>query len=153
MNNAGLFQLAPVDATSPEALAAAIEVNLVAPFRLIRALLPVMRSRGRGDIVNIGSIADHMAFPENAAYAASKHGLRALHDVMRAELRGTGVRVTLVSPGPVDTSLWDAIDPDSREGFTPRDRMLSADAVAAAVMYAITQPPEVDVELVRVSRS
>ena len=153
VNNAGLFQLAPVDATSPEALAAAIEVNLVAPFRLIRALLPVMRSRGRGDIVNIGSIADHMAFPENAAYAASKHGLRALHDVMRAELRGTGVRVTLVSPGPVDTSLWDAIDPDSREGFTPRDRMLSADAVAAAVMYAITQPPEVDVELVRVSRS
>ena len=153
VNNAGLFQLAPVDATSPEALAAAIEVNLVAPFRLIRALLPVMRLRGRGDIVNIGSIADHMAFPENAAYAASKHGLRALHDVMRAELRGTGVRVTLVSPGPVDTSLWDAIDPDSREGFTPRDRMLSADAVAAAVMYAITQPPEVDVELVRVSRS
>src|SRR5205807_1935193 len=83
--------------------AGAIEVNLVAPFRLIRALLPVMRLRGRGDIVNIGSIADHMAFPENAAYAASKHGLRALHDVMRAELRGTGVRVTLVSPGPVDT--------------------------------------------------
>ena len=131
----------------------ALDVNLVAPFRFIRALLPAMRARGRGDIVNIGSIADHTAFPENAAYGASKHGLRALHDVMRAELRGSGVRMTLVSPGPVDTSLWDEIDPDSREGFTPRSRMLLPDAIAAAVLYALTQPPEVDVELVRLSRS
>jgi|SRR5438094_5550123 len=153
VNNAGLFRPAPVDATTPEALAAALDVNLVAPFRFIRALLPAMRARGRGDIVNIGSIADHTAFPENAAYGASKHGLRALHDVMRAELRGSGVRMTLVSPGPVDTSLWDEIDPDSREGFTPRSRMLLPDAIAAAVLYALTQPPEVDVELVRLSRS
>ena len=153
VNNAGLFRPALVDATTPEALSAALEVNLVAPFRLMRAVLPAMRARGRGDIVNIGSIADHVIFPENAAYGASKHGLRALHDVMRTELRGTGVRLTLVSPGPVDTSLWDEIDPDTREGFTPRSRMLSPEAVAAAVLYAVSQPPEVDVELVRLSRS
>jgi len=153
VNNAGLFQPLPLDDTSPEALAAALEVNLVAPFRFVHAILPRMRTHGRGDVVSIGSIADHQAFPGNAAYGASKHGLRALHEVMRTELRGTGIRVTLISPGPVDTSLWDEIDPDSREGFTPRSRMLSPTAVAAAVLFAVSQPPDVDVELVRLSRS
>jgi NADP-dependent 3-hydroxy acid dehydrogenase YdfG len=153
VNNAGLFELARVDATAPAAFEAALDVNLIAPFRLIRAFLPTMRERRRGDIVNIGSIADHMIFPENGAYAASKFGLRGLHEVLRAELRGTGVRVTLVSPGPVDTPLWDPIAPDEREGFTPRVQMLSADAVAAAVLFAVTQPTDVDVELVRLSHS
>ena len=153
VNNAGLFQPRPLDETSPAALAAALEVNLVAPFRLVHAIVPRMRARGSGDIVSIGSIADHQAFPGNAAYGASKHGLRALHDVMRTELRGTGVRVTLISPGPVDTSLWDEIDPDSREGFTPRSRMLPPNAVAAVVLFAVSQPRDVDVELVRLSRS
>jgi NADP-dependent 3-hydroxy acid dehydrogenase YdfG len=153
VNNAGLFQPRPLGDTSPAALAAALDVNLVAPFRFVHAILPRMRARGSGDIVSIGSIADHQAFPGNAAYGASKHGLRALHEVMRTELRGTGIRVTLISPGPVDTSLWDEIDPDSREGFTPRSRMLSPNAVAAAVLFAVTQPRDVDVELVRLSRS
>jgi NADP-dependent 3-hydroxy acid dehydrogenase YdfG len=153
VNNAGLFQPRALDETSPAALAAALEVNLVAPFRLVHAIVPGMRARGSGDVVSIGSIADHQAFPGNAAYGASKHGLRALHDVMRTELRGTGVRVTLISPGPVDTSLWDEIDPDSREGFTPRSRMLSPNAVAAAVLFAVSQPRDVDIELVRLSRS
>ena len=153
VNNAGLFRLDAVDHTAPDSFAAALDVNLIAPFRFIRAFLPLMRERGRGDIVTIGSIADHTIFPENAAYGASKHGLRALHEIVRLELRGSGVRATLVSPGPVDTSLWDDIDPDTREGFTPRSLMLSPQAVAAAVLYAVTQPPEVDVELVRLSRS
>src|SRR5207244_7808090 len=68
VNNAGLFQLRPLDDTSPAALAAALEVNLVAPFRFVHAILPGMRARGSGDIVSIGSIADHQAFPGNAAY-------------------------------------------------------------------------------------
>lgn len=153
VNNAGLFQPQPVEETTPEAFEAALAVNLVAPFRLVRAFLPAMRARGHGDIISIGSIADHTTFPGNAAYGASKHGLRALHEVLRAELRGSGVRVTLVSPGPVDTSLWDDIDPDSREGFTPRSQMLAPNAVAAAVVFALSQPPDVDVELVRLSRN
>lgn len=153
VNNAGLFDVARVEDTTAAAFDAAVAVNLVAPFRLIRAFVPAMRARGRGDIVNIGSIADHTIFPENAAYAASKHGLRALHDVLRAELRGSGVRATLVSPGPVDTPLWDAIEPDSREGFTPRASMLRVDAVAAAVVFALTQPRDVTIDLVRLSHS
>jgi short-subunit dehydrogenase len=153
VNNAGLFELATVEDTTASAFESALAVNLVGPFLLVRGFLTAMRERGRGDIVSIGSIADHTTFPENGAYAASKHGLRALHDVLRAELRGSGVRATLVSPGPVDTPLWDPIDPDARAGFTPRARMLSPDAVAAAVLYAVTQPPEVDVDLVRLSHS
>ena len=112
-----------------------------------------MRERARGHIVTIGSIADRVAFPENGAYAASKFGLRGLHEVLRAELRGSGVRATLVSPGPVDTALWDEIDPDNRPGFSPRASMLAADAVASAVVYAVTQPADVNVDELRLSRA
>ena len=153
VNNAGLFRLAPVAQTSLEDFTAALDVNLVAPFRIVRAFLPAMRARGRGDIVAIGSIADHVPFPDNGAYAASKYGVRALHEVLRAELRGSGLRVTVVSPGPVDTALWDPIGPDNRPGFTPRRSMLPPSAVAAAVCFAISQPPEVDIDLIRLSRS
>ena len=153
VNNAGLFRLAPVAKTSAADFTAALDVNLVAPFRIVRAFLPAMRARGVGDIVAIGSIADHMPFPDNGAYAASKYGVRALHEVLRAELRGSGLRVTVVSPGPVDTALWDPIGPDDRPGFTPRRLMLPPAAVAAAVCFAVSQPPEVDIDLIRLSRS
>jgi NAD(P)-dependent dehydrogenase (short-subunit alcohol dehydrogenase family) len=126
VNNAGVFAVAPAHETEPDAFAAGIDANLVAPFRLVRAFLPAMRDRGAGHLVTVGSIADRNTFPGNAAYAAGKYGLRALHEVLRVELRGTGVRATLVSPGPVDTPLWDPLDPDSREGFTPRAAMLRA---------------------------
>jgi NADP-dependent 3-hydroxy acid dehydrogenase YdfG len=63
------------------------------------------------------------------------------------------VRATLVSPGPVDTSIWDAIDPDTRPGFTPRSGMLTAHAVADAIVYAVMAPPEVNVDELRLSRA
>ena len=126
VNNAGNFALATVEATEPEAFRAAIDVNLVAPFVLAHAFLAEMRARNERHIVTIGSIADRVAFAESGAYAASKFGLRALHEVLRAELRGSGVRATLVSPGPVDTTLWDSVDTETRPGFTPRAQMLSA---------------------------
>jgi NADP-dependent 3-hydroxy acid dehydrogenase YdfG len=153
VNNAGVFQLASVEATAPQAFRSALDVNLVAPFLLMRAFLSEMRERKTGHVVTIGSIADRSVFPENGAYAASKFGLRALHEVVRAELRGSGVRATLISPAPVDTSLWDGIDPDARPEFTPRAQMLPASAVAAAVRYAIGQPAEVNVDELRLSRS
>jgi NADP-dependent 3-hydroxy acid dehydrogenase YdfG len=153
VNNAGLFKLSSTHDTDPSDFADALAVNLVAPFRVIRAFLPAMRDQKRGHIVNIGSIADRMAFPENGAYAASKFGLRGFHEVLRAELRGSGVRATLVSPGPVDTSLWDEVDPDNRPGFTPRASMLDANAVASAVVYAVTQPDHVNIDELRLSRT
>jgi NADP-dependent 3-hydroxy acid dehydrogenase YdfG len=153
VNNAGVFELERVEHLEPAALSRALETNLVAPHRIVHAFLGDMRTRGSGHILTIGSNADRQIFPENGAYAASKHAARALHEVMRTELRGSGVRVTLISPGPVDTPLWDAINPDNREGFTPRAMMLHAEAVAAAVLYAITQPHDVNVDELRLSRS
>jgi NADP-dependent 3-hydroxy acid dehydrogenase YdfG len=153
VNNAGLFMLAPLEATSPAEFARTVDTNLVAPFTILHAFLPAMRARRSGHILTIGSIADRSAFPENAAYAASKFGLRGLHEVLRAELRGTGVRASLVSPGPVDTPLWDPVDPDRRPGFTPRSMMLSAEAVADAVVYVLSQPADVNVDELRLSHS
>jgi NADP-dependent 3-hydroxy acid dehydrogenase YdfG len=153
VNNAGLFTLASLEATSPAEFARTMDTNLVAPFTILHALLPAMRARRSGHILTIGSIADRTPLPENAAYAASKFGLRGLHEVLRAELRGSGVRATLVSPGPVDTPLWDPVDPDQRPGFTPRAMMLSPEAVADAVLYVVAQPPDVNVDELRLSRS
>ena len=153
INNAGLFQLAAVDAMSPADFSAVVQTNLVAPFLLTRALLPAMRARRSGTIVTLGSIADRLVFPENGAYAASKFGLRALHEAMRMELRGSGVRATLVSPGPVDTPLWDPVNPDERPGFTPRSAMLTAEDVADAIWFALSRPASVNIDELRLSRS
>jgi NADP-dependent 3-hydroxy acid dehydrogenase YdfG len=153
VNNAGAFDLASIETVDPSTFDAVVDTNLSAPLRFVRAFLSDMRARGRGHVITIGSIADRSVFPENAAYAASKHGLRALHEVLRLETRGTGVRATLISPGPVDTPLWDAFDPDHREGFTPRAQMLSAVAVANAALYALTRPDDVNIDELRLSRS
>ena len=153
VNNAGAFVLAPAPETSVDQFRETLEMNLTAPFGLVHAFLPAMRARRAGHVVTIGSIADRAAFPGNAAYAASKYGLRALHEVVRAETRGTGIRATLVSPGPVDTELWDPIDPDTRDGFTPRAQMLEPRAVAEAVHYAVTASAAINVDELRLSRS
>lgn len=153
INNAGLFTLAPLERMAVDDFRAVLDVNLVAPFTLVRALVPAMRAAGRGHVVTIGSVADRTSFPENGAYAASKFGARAMHQVLREELRGSGVRATLVSPGPVDTPLWDPVDPDSRPGFTPRSNMLSAEAVADAVLFVVTRQADVNVDELRLSRS
>lgn len=140
---AGAFLLKPLGETSAAEFASQIESNLVAPFALLRAFVGPMVEKGSGLVVTIGSIADRTALPGNAAYAASKHGLRGLHAVLAAELAGTGVSATLVSPGPVDTELWDAVDPDSRPGFTRRRDMLRVEDVARAVLFVATRPPHV----------
>jgi NADP-dependent 3-hydroxy acid dehydrogenase YdfG len=153
VNNAGLFELAALHETTADDFARALEVNLVAPFRLIRAFLPAMRAARQGHIVSIGSVADRTAFADNGAYASSKFGLRGMHEVLRRELAGTGVRATLVSPGPVDTALWDQVDLDNRPGFLPRSSMLKPEAVAAAVLFAATLPGDVNVDELRLSRT
>lgn len=153
VNNAGLFNLATIEKTSVDAFRSALDVNLFAPFLVVHAFIDRMRARRNGHIVTMGSIADRVIFPENAAYAASKFGVRALHEVLRMELRHSGVRTTLVSPAAVDTAMWDEIDPDARPGFTPRRDMLSARAVADAVRYAVSQPADVNVDELRLSHS
>ncbi len=143
VNAAGVFLVAGLTETSPEAFGAQLAANLVAPFLVLRAFLPAMLERGHGLIVTIGSVADHQAFAGNAAYGAAKSGLRGLHAVLAKELRGTGVRATLVSPGPVNTAIWDAVDPDTKPGFTKRAQMLTAEDVAEAVLFVATRRDQV----------
>ena len=63
VNNAGVFAIASLEHTTPEAFGRALDVNLIAPFILARAFVPAMKTRGSGHIITVGSIADHMAFP------------------------------------------------------------------------------------------
>lgn len=156
VNNAGVFPFAPLHELTVDDFAAAVDANLVAPFRFIRALLPAMQAARYGHMVTIGSVADRAAFPGNGAYAPTKFGARALHEVLRGETRGTGVRATLVSPGPVDTAMWNAIDPDNHEGktlFPKRSQMLRPVDVARTVLFALTQPAHVNLDEIRVSFS
>jgi NAD(P)-dependent dehydrogenase (short-subunit alcohol dehydrogenase family) len=149
VNNAGAFHLAPFEETSPGEFDAQVAANLRGPWLVARAFVPMLREAGRGVVVTVGSVADHVGFPGNAAYAASKFGLRGLHETLVAEYRGTGVRFTLISPGPTDTAAWDAVDLDARPGFTPRERMLRPDDVADAVLFAATRPLGVQVDWLR----
>lgn len=139
VNAAGVFLVKPLADTTPDEFRDQLSANLIGPFLVLRAFLPAMVQRGSGLVVTIGSVADHTSFPGNAAYGAAKAGLRGLHGVLEKELRKSGVRATLVSPGPVDTTIWDAVDPDSKPGFTPRARMLKAEDVAEAVLFVATR--------------
>jgi NAD(P)-dependent dehydrogenase (short-subunit alcohol dehydrogenase family) len=149
VSNAGGFLLRPLADTSVADFDAQIAINLRAPFALARALLPMLKAAGRGCFITIGSVADHVGFPENAAYAASKYGLRGLHETLVAEYRASGVRLTLVSPGPTDTAVWEPFDPDQREGFPRRADMLRPADVADAVLFVATRPPHVLIDWLR----
>lgn len=145
VNAAGTFLLKPLVETTPQEFADQLATNLAGPFAVLRAFLGAMVAKGRGLVVTIGSVADHTAFPGNAAYGAAKHGLRGLHGVLRAELAGSGVRTALIAPGPVDTGMWDPVDPDRRDGFPRRTDMLRAEDVAEAVLWVATRPAHVSV--------
>ena len=153
VNGAGIFPLASVHDLDPDDFLRTLDLNLAAPFRVLRAFLPAMRARRQGDVVTIGSVADRHASPGNAAYSASKYGARALHEVLRAETRGTGVRASLVSPGPVDTAIWSPHESSLGGALPRREDMLAAADVARAVLYVVTQPRDVTVEELRLSRS
>lgn len=153
VNNAGLFTIRAIDETPVGEFQSLVAANLTAPFILIREFLPAMRSRGSGHIVTIGSIADRHIFEGNAAYSATKYGARAIHEVLRAETRGSGVRATLISPASVDTDIWDPIQYYGATDKPDRRTMLHRSAVGNAVMFALTQPADVNIDELRLSRS
>jgi NADP-dependent 3-hydroxy acid dehydrogenase YdfG len=154
VSNAGAFWLASVPEIEPAAFAELYLLTVTAPLLITRALLPAMLARGTGHFVQVGSIADRSVLPGNAAYAGAKHALRAQHEALRAELRGTGVRATLVSPGPTDTPLWDPLLASDRAAqLPPRTDMLRDTDVADAIWFAITRPPHVTIDELRLSRS
>ena len=138
----------PANCFNPRARTSARGETRYRAFLLAREVLPAMASAG-GLFVSIGSVADHVGFPENAAYAAAKYGLRGMHETLLAEYRGSRVRLTLVSPGPTDTGIWDPFDPDARPGFPRRSAMLRPADVADAVLFVATRPTHVQVDWLR----
>jgi NADP-dependent 3-hydroxy acid dehydrogenase YdfG len=150
---AGAFELAAVADTTVASFDRMIAVNLRAAFLLTRAFLPGMMQRRSGHIVLLGSVAGRQAFPANGAYSASKFGLRGLHAVLAAELRGTGVRATLVEPSATDTSLWDDVDLEADPGLPRRAAMLQPAALADAVFFAGTRPGDVVIPNILVERA
>lgn len=152
VNNAGIFDPTPLAAMAVASFREALAANLLAPFYLVHGVLPRMLERKAGHIVTIGSAVDRHTYAGNGAYGASKTGARALHEVLRAETRGSGVRATLVSPSSTATEIWDGVDQEVVR--TPAAAaMLVPEDVAQAVLYAVTQPARVNVDELRVSRA
>ena len=105
INLAGVQHFGPFEAQSPQHLQATYVVNLLAPARLAQAALPAMRAKGRGQIVNIGSIFGSINFAHFATYSSSKAGLRGLSQACDGELAGSGVAVTYIAPRAVKTAF------------------------------------------------
>ena len=153
VNAARVFDLAPVVGTREAILARNLGVNLAGAINVTRAFLPGMLEAASGLVINVGSVAGWRAFPDNAAYSASKYGLRGFHDVLLEELRGTGVRACLLEPGAVDTALWDPLDPDSAPHLPDRAEMLRSEDVARAAGFVAGLPRTVAVPLLRIERA
>jgi NADP-dependent 3-hydroxy acid dehydrogenase YdfG len=154
VNNAGIFSVAVVEETTAETFIETINTNLVGPFLFVHAFLGDMKKRKGGHIVTIGSISDRTIYTGNAAYSAAKFGLRAVHEVLRAELRGTGVRTSLISPAATDTEMWDSVTvTDPVANPHSKRPMLDPDDVVRAVMFALSQPERVNIDELRLSRS
>ncbi|HTM38768.1 MAG TPA: SDR family NAD(P)-dependent oxidoreductase [Terriglobales bacterium] len=116
-----------------------LATNLTGTFLVSRAALSLM-SRG-SSIVNILSMSSKRAFPNLAAYTASKFGALGLTHALREELRSQGIRVIAALPGSTDTAIWDTLWPEA-----PRNKMMRAETVAQAIVAALKLPPETTVE-------
>ena len=103
VNNAGYSQRGPVEDVPTDAVRDQFETNVYGPHRLTRAVLPAMRRREDGAIVNVSSAVGRLAMPGAGVYSGSKHALEAMTDALRNEVREYGITVSLVEPGPVET--------------------------------------------------
>ena len=160
VNNAGYGQMGPIELIPPTAAQEQLAVNFHGPLVLTQALIPVMRSQGRGRIVNISSLGGLIPFPTGGMYSCSKFALEALTDVLRMELKGFNIKVTVVEPGPVVTDFfrvaWEKVQTTiphyADTPYAPMfanieelDRQLdllgwSAEKTAQAIMRAIAVP-------------
>lgn len=104
-NNAAYGMVGAIEDTTPEQLRAHFEVNVIAAHDLTRRILPAMRARGQGRIVNCSSVLGFVSGPYRGAYAASKFALEALTDALRVEVAPAGIKVSLLEPGPIDTAF------------------------------------------------
>ena len=147
VNNAGVETSRSFATTDRDELRSMARLNFEATLLLTRDVLPHMLARGHGHIVQMASVAGAIPFPGLAAYAGTKAGITNFTETLRLETKGAGVGLTVVSPGPTDTAMWDRLESDDRPfaavgldrfrrlGFLPKltpERV--ADATVAAVL-------------------
>jgi NADP-dependent 3-hydroxy acid dehydrogenase YdfG len=149
VNNAGLMLLGPIADADTEDWRRMVQTNLLGLFYATHEALPIMKAQGSGHIVNISSLAGRIARAGSGVYNATKWGVGAFSEALRQECVKDHIRVTVIEPGVVATDLATHItNPQSRETALNRLRTmtpLQADDVARAIVYAVTQPPHVNV--------
>ena len=146
VNNAGVGTVAPFEVADYEIAEwdRIVNVNLRGAFLCCRAVLPSMRERRRGTIINVGSISGYKSAPLVSPYGVSKFGLVGLTEAMRAENHRYGIRVCTVSPGPTDTTIWDKKrTPLSAE---VRAAMMRSEHVADVIMFLARLPDAVRID-------
>ncbi|HVT47838.1 MAG TPA: oxidoreductase [Vicinamibacterales bacterium] len=108
VNNAGYSQSGAVEAVPLDRVRAQFETNVFGPLRLTQLVLPAMRRRRRGTVVNLSSMGGKLVFPGGGVYHATKYAIEALSDALRFEVAGFGIRVVIVEPGLIRTAFSDA---------------------------------------------
>jgi NADP-dependent 3-hydroxy acid dehydrogenase YdfG len=157
INNAGVMPLSRMDVLKVDEWKQTIDVNVMGVLYGIAAVLPQMQQQRSGHIINIASIGAHRSYPGAGVYCASKFAVWAIADALRQELVEDGIRVTTVSPGTTESELADHItDPVASEAMRAfRANVIPPQAIADAIVYAVSQPPSVSVSelIVRPTRS
>lgn len=143
VNNAGIGYTGTLSQTSLSDWQRVIDLNLTSVFQCIMGVLPAMRDRGMGTIINVSSVAGKQAFAGWGAYCVSKAGLMALSQALSQEERPHGIRVTAICPGAVNTSIWDT---DTVNADFDRSKMLSPEDVARSILYAAMLPKQAVVD-------
>ncbi|WIM38182.1 SDR family oxidoreductase [Paenibacillus sp. PK4536] len=146
INNAGVMPLSPLNSYKVEEWNRMIDVNIRGVLHGIAAGLPVMEQQKSGHFINIASIGAYEVSPTASVYCATKFAVRAITEGLRQESSGD-IQVTLVSPGVTESELADSIsDEQARIAMIEYRRIsIPAHAIANAILYAIQQPKEVDV--------
>ncbi|HYD11055.1 MAG TPA: SDR family NAD(P)-dependent oxidoreductase [Acidimicrobiales bacterium] len=155
VNNAGLDNVGPLERASEEQVAELMRVNLLAPMELCRQVVPGMVSRGAGHIVNISSMASSAMYPGGTAYGASKAGLSHFTEILRWEMKGTKVGLTLVELGPIPTDMLDHVKSyrPTEAGFARGYKLqLIVDVPAEAVARETVEAVEKNKRAVRLPR-
>ena len=150
VNNAGIMPLSALEKLRVDEWERTVDVNVKGVLFAIGAVLPIFLRQGFGHIVNVSSLAARRPFPNGAVYSATKFAVRALSEGLRSELSSTtGIRVTDVGPGVVETELIEGTEDqearDRFQGYWEGRRPLDARDVASAIVYALEAPPHVNV--------
>lgn len=145
INNAGVMPLSPLHELKVDEWNHMIDVNIRGTLHGIAAVLPDMRARKSGQIINLSSIGGHNVWPTCGVYCGTKFAVMAISEALRME--NSDVRVTVISPGVVESELAHTItDPDTQKMIEDfRKVAITPDAIGRAIAYAIEQPADVDV--------